>query len=100
MWINIKDKLPDLKKFKDGDSINGRYEKIRTMHYSYNDEYKDLEEYNEPYGLMHYEESEPVLVKYKCHFLEDKIMKEQRKYFKWILKLSLCCILQILRIQL
>ena len=72
MWIDINTKLPEFKTFKDGDLINHRYEQIRKMHYSYNEDFKALEEFDDPYGLMIYEESEPVLVKYKCYFLQDE----------------------------
>ena len=65
MWIDIKDKLPDLKKFKDGDIINKRYAEVIKYSGDYDDEVEDV------HGLAHYEESEPVLVKYRCYFLHD-----------------------------
>jgi hypothetical protein len=65
MWIDIKDKLPDLKKFKDGDIINKRYAEIIKYSGDYDDEVENV------HGLAHYEESEPVLVKYRCYFLHD-----------------------------
>ena len=69
MWINVKDKLPDLKKFKDGDLINKRYKKILETHFAF-DEKKDIN-YDNIFGLNIYEESEPVLVKFKTYALDD-----------------------------
>jgi hypothetical protein len=63
MWIDIKDKLPDLKEFKDGDLINKRYEEVIQYYYAYDEE--------QIYGLKYYKESEPVLVKFKVYFLDE-----------------------------
>jgi hypothetical protein len=65
MWINIKDNLPVTKKFKDGDIINKRYEEVMKYNYAYDFTQDDI------HGLVHYEESEPVLVKYKCYWKYD-----------------------------
>jgi hypothetical protein len=63
MWIDIKDKLHDLKEFKDGDLINNRYEEVIKYFYAYEEE--------QMYGLKYYKESEPVLVKFKSYYLDE-----------------------------